>query len=295
MRSAKVPRIKSTQKEYIMKKIDKISDEKFAEIAPFRETCYKLGTATDPVDRPRLEEAYKKLYKILLDKTPDSYIWVDSPKAAKEIFLSNGIKDAIHSNCFWGGIELYWVGYIQFMAGIPGIEVDPKKAELLDIYSETMYGHMWWPRDNCVIACERPSEIHTDRFRLSNLTGPAVSYRDGFGVYFVDGVAVDGKFVRDPSILTIDTLKGERNAETRRALMKLYGTARYLKDVGASLLDSKPQQKLFQEPDGEKFLICTDGSTGRIYELAVAATVTNCDQAQETLIGLPITSVVMGS
>jgi len=275
--------------------INSISKEKWEEMGEFREACYRLGVDTTPVDRARLEKAYKAVYSAFLDKKLGNVIWVDSPKEAKELFLSMGVSESPSDFNMWGGFDIYWVSHLQFLMTIPNVQADSTKKGLLDTYSETMYGHIWWPRENTVIACERPAEIHTERFRLSNTNGPAVLYRDGFSLFFVDGVAVKEEYITNPNNITIQIIKGESNAETRRVLIKLYGFARYLKSTGARELDSMAGQKLFVMENNEKVLLCTDGSTDRLYELPVAATANNCKEAQESMSGMPFDAIIAES
>ena len=92
-----------------------------------------------------------------------------------------------------------------------------------------------------------PTEVHlepgpgvreTGVRRLHNLTGPALRFADGFSIYRVLGVSVDGDLIDNPERITVDRIFQERNAEVRKGLIQVMGVERFLEQTDARLLDS---------------------------------------------------------
>jgi hypothetical protein len=131
----------------------------------------------------------------------------------------------------------------------------------------------------------------------------ALKFRDGWGTYAVHGVTVPENVILHPDKITLEEINKEQNAEVRRVMWEKYGFRRYLKDTCARLVDAdleSPQQgaaprALMQLKTGEKYLVVTDGSTGRSYYLLVPGNVSTCRQAHEALCGFDETRILVKS
>lgn len=81
--------------------------------------------------------------------------------------------------------------------------------------------------------------------------------------------------------------------DLRAAAIAYYGVREYIKDIKARLLDADMDgrdaaRELYEVPGlPYRVLICTDGGTGRIYDIAVPATCKTCAQAGAALNGFP--------
>ncbi|MFJ4897474.1 DUF6745 domain-containing protein [Streptomyces sp. NPDC088727] len=92
----------------------------------------------------------------------------------------------------------------------------------------------WWPYERTVVISERPEELHRDEAgRLDRGDGPALSYRDGFGLYAWRGMPVPAAFLAELTTLTPERIRAEENAELRRVMLEFYGYDRYLTESGA--------------------------------------------------------------
>ena len=100
------------------------------------------------------------------------------------------------------------------------------------------------------MVCERPVSIARElanpditrglgSHRLHNSTGPAVAFRDGWGVYAVHGVRVPADIIERPGSITVQRIEAEANAEVRRVMIDRYGSARYVQDSGARIVDQR--------------------------------------------------------
>lgn len=150
----------------------------------------------------------------------------------------------------------------------------------------------WWaPYKNMAIIQHRHSECHrNERGRLHNEKGMAVKYRDGWGLYAIDGITVDEQIVLRPESQTIVQIDGEKNNDIKTIRINRFGWTRYLRESGAKCIDTRKneiegtQEALYRTKDGEQRLVAVC-PTGRIFALGVPGDVKTCDQAQHYLAG----------
>lgn len=100
---------------------------------------------------------------------------------------------------------------------------------------------------------------------------------------------------------TLAEIKAEQNADLRAAAIDLYGLQAYIKAIGAKCLDADVDDRLaareLYEVPGLPYrvLIATDGSSKRIYEIAVPAGTQTCAQAGKALNGVRDADVIAES
>lgn len=173
-----------------------------------------------------------------------------------------------------------------------------------------------------VVMTPRPIIYTDDRGRLHRENGPAVHWhihdparikpffqpnevvaappplKYAKCLWYFDGVELEPSFIIKPDTITIQRLEGERNAERRRVLMKLFGYDRYLQEGDAKKIHSDDFGTLWRrsveddedlvlvevvnstpEPDGtfKNYWLRVDpdlydGDAGRIAQAAVAST-----------------------
>ncbi|GAA1077257.1 hypothetical protein GCM10009605_12770 [Nocardiopsis composta] len=103
----------------------------------------------------------------------------------------------------------------------------------------------WWPGDEVCVVAERPAAVHTEPLpadphggvRLHRDDGPAVVYRDGWGVHAVHGTVVPAWVVHAPDAARIDA---EPNVEVRRTAIERIGWGAYIDEAGFRLVSSAP-------------------------------------------------------
>lgn len=92
-----------------------------------------------------------------------------------------------------------------------------------------------------LIALEWP-ELRVENNRLHSMTGPAVAWPNGrWKLYYVHGIEVADYVIEEPARIKVDEIEKEANAEKRRILIDRYGTARYIQDSKAELIDEVPE------------------------------------------------------
>ena len=141
----------------------------------------------------------------------------------------------------------------------------------------------WWPHRRFVIVCDRPSAIHREQVsprgwgshRLHNDSGPAVAFRDGWGVWAIHGVRLTEQIVMRPETLTPADIMAINNAEVRRVAIERFGWPEFVEAAGLILVDECPDPangdhalRLYNAPDGllgfdARVLVCTNATPER--------------------------------
>ena len=189
----------------------------------------------------------------------------------------------------YGAQDMGWVAWFRAMQAI-GVNL-PKSADTIAAVSENV--GWWWPFENAVIVTERPCVIKFDgEKRLHCETGPAVEYRDGFGVYAWRGIRIPPEWIKDGPPDAISCLRVE-NIEQRRIACEMRGWHNILPKLpNAKLIDkhSNPQVgELWQGdlPDHgkERFLQVKCG-TGRTFAIPVGMEFSTAREANAATYGI---------
>ncbi|HXJ41718.1 MAG TPA: hypothetical protein VNH18_20750, partial [Bryobacteraceae bacterium] len=152
--------------------------------------------------------------------------------------------------------------------------------------------HLYWLAKPIV----KTETIATGR-RLHCADGPACA-NDVENIYFWHGVLVPAYVIFCPEKSSLDEIRGEQNEEIKRVMIERWagadkpsaaGWARYLKETGAKVIDSRrndvenTEEALMRTPDGLTTLVCACPSTARVYSLECPPTTQTCEQAQSFL------------
>lgn len=160
-----------------------------------------------------------------------------------------------------------------------------------------------WVSANLAVISDRPTEVSrgfdsAGNRVLHNEEGPAIRWADGWAIWAIEGVRVTEQIVMTPETLTLEQIADENNMEVQRIMRERYGMERWLKDVGAEViaLDSVPIESwnesagsitrvLVQTPAGEKYVIASDGSTGRVYVMRAPDTAETPEDFYKSALG----------
>lgn len=138
----------------------------------------------------------------------------------------------------------------------------------------------WWPREDVCVVSERPAAIRHEvvppvergDIRLHNADGPAIEYRDGWGIHVVHGTLVPAWVLRAP---TAERVAAERNVEVRRTAIERLGWPAYIRQAGLRRIAAAPdpgnpgaELQLFDVPPDARFppsrlLLVRNGSVER--------------------------------
>ncbi len=110
----------------------------------------------------------------------------------------------------------------------------------------------WWPFEGICIMSERPKLIALDETgqRVHNEDGPALVFRDRWKIFARNGSLVSRRVISFKKHQDLRKIEYERNVESRRHMIEIYGYERYIRDVGASLLARDEYGLLFRKEFG---------------------------------------------
>lgn len=233
-------------------KLEKLTDDQLKLLEVKKNEWIRHGLSTERTDQDKVRAALKTVYESAGLPVPETIYWEQSPKAgaarAKE--LLGRVDDDI---CY-GAHDAGWLAFYDTMGEL-GLEEEVKP--LRGVIEMGKLAGWWWPYDEAVIVTDRPTEIHRDEDgRLHNETGAAVLYSDGFGVWALHGLRVTQQIIEAPETLTVDQIKGERNAEVRRAMIERYGAERFLQASNAKVRHQDDRGILYEFPDDRDITIC---------------------------------------
>ena len=155
---------------------------------------------------------------------------------------------------------------------------------------------IFFPFAELCVLCDNPIELHRDeRARLHNVSGAAVLYADGWGVYSVHGVCVPSWIIEHKEQISVRHIADERNAEVRRVMLDMFGAERYLTESGAKEIGCDERGVLYRTdlPDDEPLVMVKvrnstaepDG-TFKDYFLRVPPTMQTASQAVAWTFGM---------
>ena len=258
---------------------------------------YKKGLAwgldCSPSNRPVAEEAIKSLYKKSGHAEP-KFFWVNSQHEALALYRKeSGHPKALLPTPYSGQHEGSWVAWWKYYQEVLKAEVDPDAEDRGVIAQNTGW---WYSFEGAVIAVERFEEIHLDENNNLHCEDSfAVKYRnEAGGEFFIHGHNVPAKVVMAPETLTPSEIQSESNAEVRRIMVERYGPGKYLVAIGAKLVDAdggigvdgSAPRALYEDDKRQKWMVGTDGSTGRVYYMSVPNETKTCREGHQLISGL---------
>jgi len=180
---------------------------------------------------------------------------------------------------WWGSQSGWWLSWMDTYTRL-GVRGLPDAA--VDAHLRLGRSCGWWfPFRGGVVLTDRPCQLHLDRVvnrrgarPLHREDGPALLYRDGWGLYMWHGTRVPAWVVLEP---TLDRIFAEQNAEVRRCAIESFGWDRLLDELGTAPVDEADDPgnpgkrlRLFDLPSDldpyptpVRLLVCVNGSPER--------------------------------
>lgn len=192
------------------------------------------------------EKEFKKQIDDLFKK------WLQTSKED----IKDSIRTAVRES-FWGQHEVFWIAYYRYCESVLGIQYDAESTEILAHHEQIARSAMWWwPYEGVCVICDRPACVNMRNGRLHNEVGGAVMFRDGWGVYAIDGVHVPSWLLNEPERLTVEAIEAMQNVEVRRIMIDRYGQDRYLMDSEAQEIHRDDWGILYRkEQNGDEPLV----------------------------------------
>lgn len=306
--------------------IDTLTPEQTAQLAVYRDMGLEVGLAKGPTNREVATECIKEIYDLIQKPRPQKFIFTRSPLEAQRLIhvlvnkdpgeklleaygtMSNDEFVAFILSHFndekisftetysygYGSLESYWIMYYRYFKEVLGIKYEDQSDHFLYVFDKLAKNAGWnYLFEECAIFCDRPNTIVMENNVIDCEDGPAIAYDDGYKIWAIRGNLVTEQIVMAPETLTTEQIKSEQNQETKRIMIERYGADKYLSETGATLIDmdvlnfeGSAPRSLMMDQEGFKWLIGTDGSTGRVYHMNVPAEAMTCKQAHEMISGL---------
>ena len=259
-----------------MSKIESLTSEQEALLPVYAQEGIKIGMSTEPLDFDKAKVAVEMAYKAVDLDPPANFHVADSPMHAIDMISkmdSSQSKNDILNNMCYGFQDIPWLQLYKYLRD----KLDIEECHKLDGLIELANHCGWWsPYDTDAILQHRPTAIMTDEEGRAHCDfGPAIEYRDGFGVYVWHGVRFPGDWVEKPETLTPEVALTWENIEQRRVACELLGWNKILDELGYVTIDKDedPEVGMLVEvdlPDSgkERFLLVQCG-TGREFALPI--------------------------
>ena len=136
----------------------------------------------------------------------------------------------------WGQHDAGWLGWADFFAravGLSGLHVARGLQEV------ARSSGWWWAFRNAVVLTDRPAELSRDaEGRLHSTDGPALLYRDGWGIWAIHGVRVPQEVVESPESLDPAAILAEPDVEVRRVMIERHGVDRLMAELEPVVVDA---------------------------------------------------------
>lgn len=279
--------------------ITELTKEQIEAQVKYVEMGIKIGLATGgDIDEAYIREVTDKHRELCGVPKATNFIIRDSPMAVIKEFPS-----CTTGNALYGQHDISWLIYYQYMRvelGVTGLE---KIQYLLELAKHV--GWMWMSSDTTIVT-RRPEKISFQRKPgvldveipgcpgrvLHNYDGKAVEYRDGNGVYVINGTFIPPEFhhlveTRAESI-SVEEVMGIKNTEIRTEFLKKIGIDKAFDKLDKKKLDAKELDKgglyeLFSVQMGETTRVYLRGECPSNQEPFFEAVPPDCQTVEQAL------------
>jgi hypothetical protein len=94
---------------------------------------------------------------------------------------------------FGGSWWCAFQAWSSFLREICGLRLPAELAERADAFAAAQSAGWWWPHDRFAVVCDRPTWVSRDEHgHLHCATGPAISWSDGWALWFWHGQRHEG-------------------------------------------------------------------------------------------------------
>lgn len=200
------------------------------------------------------------------------FILAQSEKISTENFLKKytlkQLEKKLKKNIQYINLSYYsdlsnygWISFYDYFTkiGVCNIEIYNTYSNLFK--KANIYQFAKLPpvkNEGLVLVCRKHTTIHRDnQERLHSYTDPAITFADGYKLYFIKGIEVPEHWVTKSKSLSIKEIDNIDNAELRRIALELYGEKNYLIESGATKISQDEYGELWKKeiPDDEP-IIC---------------------------------------
>ena len=238
-------------------KIETMSDEFKASLPERAQRYIDRGLSTGDVDREKMQDAVRRVYKAAGLDEPKIFVWMESPyqgciaawwliKLLEELAKTDQVMDQVRNqvwgqvlnNTMYGGWEAGWISHFATLVEL-GARLDENYQSWLEAMDELVECGWWFPYRGAVVMTGRPRGIlHLDpQGRLHNSKGPAIQWKDGYKLYYFHGTRVSEEIIEHPELITVKAIMKETNSEVRRCMCEIMGWDNYVREAKLKLVD----------------------------------------------------------
>lgn len=228
--------------------VESLTKEQVSKIPEYIDNYVKIGLKTETISKDDIENIVRDFYENILNYHELEEIKVfDSPMAAWK-YISNvvGSKNEPFSWPFtMGQFDSSIFSFYDFFLNETSVDIDDSLKEKYNSWKKTMnIGAFYCFEDVCLVISS-PTEVHRKNGNFHNENGMAIKWKDGFGIYALNGVKMNEKYVMTPwNQLDPKLILKEENAEVRREIVRKIGVERIIKELGAKVLDKQGDYEL---------------------------------------------------
>lgn len=189
----------------------------------------------------------------LSDLQPPKIIICEDPidlfVAAKEFGAT--IEERMTFDYFGLGYDSGWSSFYDYFQKI-GIDLsDLDFNKWLTFLDSGIWASLFY--ENAAFVCAGPYKVCMNKDNnLHSETGMAIEWSSGWGLHFLNGVAVDENLVTTPAEkLDPSIVLSEKNAEVRREIVRKIGIERVMSKLNAKILDAVGEYELLELPQIE--------------------------------------------
>lgn len=211
-------------------------------------SLFNLKDKKNPTAQQIKKEVNKSLQKLVKDYPQTDLIEsviinsvTDMLNSKVDLEFDNDINSTVKSaglSYIGGSLWAGWAAWNDFINIEADVTIDRSYLDLVECCG------YYYCLNGIVFATEKPASINLDeQGRLHNLTGKAISYASGWGLYYVHGVKVPEYIIETPENITSALIDAENNIEVRRCMLDIFGAERYLQEGNYELLNSDVDSK----------------------------------------------------
>jgi hypothetical protein len=187
----------------------------------------------------------------------------------------------------YGNLDVYWQGFYDYILNELFVDEIPKYKDFIKYCNALQKIHLVIPYKDIVFISDRPEEINLNiKGQLSSDLKPALTYSDGYSLFYLNGVSVPKKLIETQSdLLDPKEWLNEKNAEVRSQALRKIGLGKVFKDLNVKIHDKFEDYELVEFPNiynkpYAPFLKMINPSTGEIHVEGIHH---NCKTVQEAL------------
>ena len=259
--------------------ITKLSAEQIKRFPEFIDKWTNIGLSTQPANRKEAERGIVESYRIA-GLEPPRIVWCGSPlsqgltRSIVSSFSDNvvanvmdnvmdsvmdSVRDSVWASVVanvgasvgasvrdsvYGQHESAWIGFYDFLKIVCELVNETEKLKGIATICEN--AGWWLPHEKLCWICERHDSLHRNSIgRLHKDESPALTYPDGWQLFYLNGISMKPDQVLTPAErITPESVLQEDNIDRRRELIRKVGIERMLAQLPHKLIEKRGDYEL---------------------------------------------------